>query len=86
MLKRSVTLRFSAYPSEDAAERVAIEIDFTDVQQVQTLADLVELDDNYAAGNVNHWHVANGPGASYFYLVEGCLVITASSPPVLRRL
>lgn len=83
-LAQSVSLRLSSYPSEGASDRVAIEICFTDVEQVQTLADLAELSDNRAAGNVNHWHIATGPGTSYFYLVEGCIMISAKNAPSLR--
>lgn len=86
VLRRTVSLRLLSYPSHDAPERVAIEITFSNVQQVQTIADLVKLGENRPAGNVSYWHVAEGPGASYFYLSEGCMVITADSPPVLRVL
>lgn len=85
VLARTVTLRLSAYPAQDAPKRDAIEIAFTNVVQVQSIADLVKLGENHTAGNVNHWHVADGPGASYFYLVEGCLVVTASDAPTVTR-
>lgn len=79
VLGRTVTLRLSAYPTPDAPERGAVEVAFTNVEQVQSIADLVKLQDNRSAGNVNHWHVADGPGSSYFYFVEGFLVITAGA-------
>jgi hypothetical protein len=83
VLRRTVSLRLSTYPRQDAPDRVAIEIAFSNVEQVHTIADLVQLSDHHTLGNVNHWHVAEGPGTSYFYLVEGCLVITAQAAPVL---
>ena len=82
---RTVSLRLLAYPSQKASERIAVEIVFSDVQQVQSLADFVQLGANRDFGNVNHWHIADGPGASYFYLAEGCLIITAATAPVLIR-
>jgi len=84
VMRRTVSLRLSSYPSEDAPGRVAIEIAFSNVEQVHTIADLVRLRDNHTSGNVNYWHVAEGPGTSYFHLVEGCLVITAQTAPVLN--
>jgi hypothetical protein len=83
ILARTVSLRLSAYPTQGATERVVIEIAFSEVDQVQTIADVVRLRDNHTAGNVNHWHIAEGPGTSYFYLVEGCLLVTARAAPVL---
>jgi hypothetical protein len=85
VLGRTVTLRLSSYPAEDAHARQAIEIVFTNVRQVQSIADLVKLGDNHSAGNVNHWHVADGPGASYFYLVEGCIAVIAENAPTVTR-
>ena len=52
VLGRTVTLRLSAYPAEDTPKRNAVEIVFTDVEQVQSIADLVKLGDNHSAGNV----------------------------------
>jgi hypothetical protein len=83
VLRRTASLRLSSYPSQNASGRVAIEIVFSNVEQVHTIADLAKLEDNHTSGNVNYWHVADGPGASYFYLVEGCLVITAQTAPVV---
>jgi hypothetical protein len=86
VLGRIVTLRLSSYPAQDARERDAIEIVFTNVEQVQSIADLVELEDNHSAGNVNQWHVADGAGTSYFYLIEGCLAVTAGNAPTITPL
>ena len=83
VLGRTVTLRLSVYATEETPERDAIEMVFRNVEQVQSLADLVKLEDNRSAGNVNHWHIADGPGASFFYLIEGCLVITAGTAPTI---
>jgi hypothetical protein len=82
--RRTVSLCFLSYPLEEASERVAIEVVFSNVTSVNTVADLLTLEDNYSAGNVNYWHIAEGPGTSYFYLVEGCLTITAGSAPSLN--
>jgi hypothetical protein len=83
---RTVLLRFSSYPSLKARERVSIEVAFEDVTSMSVVADLKQMEDNYAAGNVNHWHVAEGAGTSFFYLIEGCLTITAGLPPRLTLL
>lgn len=85
VLGQTVIVRLSAYPSQDAPHREAVEIAFDEVEQVQTIADLAMLVDNHGAGNVNHWHIAAGPGSSYFYLVEGCLVVTAKAAPKITR-
>ena len=81
VLGQTVTLRLSAYRTEEASERDAIEIVFRNVEQIQSIADLVKLQDNRSAGNVNHWHIADGPGSSFFYFVEGCLVVTVGTAP-----
>ena len=83
VLGRTVTVRLSAYTTPNGPERDAVDITFTNVEQVQSLADLAKLQDNRSAGNVNHWRIADGPGTSYFYLVEGCLVVTAGSAPTV---
>ena len=84
VLGRTVTLRLSAYANEESPKRDAIEIIFRDVEQVQSIADMIRLEKNRGAGNVNHWHVADGPGSSFFYFVEGCLVVTAGTAPTVR--
>lgn len=83
VLRQTVSLALSSYPSLDASDRVAIEVTFNEVTSVNTLTDLVKLADNHSAGNVAYWHIQKGPGTSYFYLVQGCLVITARSAPTL---
>lgn len=83
VLCRTVTLRLSAYATEESPKRDAIEIVFRDVEQVQCIADLVKLGDNRSAGNITHWHIAHGPGSSFFYLIEGCLVVTAQTAPTV---
>ena len=83
VLRRTVSLRLSSFPTQDASNRVAIEVTFSDVEAVHTIADLTQLGDHHGAGNVNYWHVAEGPGTSYFHLIEGCLVITAHTAPTL---
>jgi hypothetical protein len=76
-LENSVSVRLLAYPNEKSKERTPIEVTFLDVETITSNANLDSLSGNASAGNVNHWHLAVGPGTSFFYLVEGYIAVTA---------
>ena len=82
LLKKSVVIRLLAYPDEHSKDRKPIELTFLDVETVTTSADLESIADNAFAGTVNHWHLAERPGTSFIYLVEGYITVTART--VLR--
>jgi len=80
---KSVTLSFLAYPSFGASERIAIEIEFRDVETFLLQADMIAMDANRFAGTVNQWKIAQGEGTSYFQLIEGYLTIKSRAAPRL---
>ncbi|PVM93325.1 hypothetical protein [Caulobacter endophyticus] len=81
---RTVRLRVQVYPEPiHAAERMTMTLDFSGVASFVSTADLRELAENASAGHVNHWHLAEGPGASHIYLVEGYITVTAEAAPAL---
>lgn len=84
-VKRSATVKLLSYESQDARERVSIEIVFSDVDAVTFSADCIALADNRGAGNVAYWHIAEAAGVSHFYLVEGYISITSKAAPELHR-
>ncbi|MGR4862477.1 hypothetical protein [Caulobacter sp. LARHSG274] len=75
----SVSIRLLSYPHPEASERVAVEIEFSEVTAVNVAADLTELAQNAFAGHVGQARIADGPGTSYFYLVEGYLAVTSKA-------
>jgi len=80
---KSVSLSFLAYPSFEASERIAIEIEFSDVDAFLVQADMIAMEANRFAGTVNQWKIAEGAGTSYFQLIEGYLTITSRAAPRL---
>ena len=78
-----ISLSFLAYPSFEANERIAIEIEFGDVDAVLLQADMIAMQENRFAGTVNQWKIAEGAGTSYFQLIEGYLTITSRAAPRL---
>ncbi|WP_156035562.1 hypothetical protein [Caulobacter sp. UNC358MFTsu5.1] len=78
---RRVSIRGASYAGPEAAARSPFTILFVDVNTVTTVADMVELTANTFAGHVNHAKLANGPGTSHLYLVEGHLSVTSQSAP-----
>lgn len=85
-VNNTVSITLLAYPTEGSAQRVPVAIEFTDVESVAMQADMVRLAENRFAGTVNQWRIAEGPGTSYFYLVEGYLAVASRSPPKLFQL
>lgn len=77
---KTVSVRLLAYPQEDSRDRKPIEFQFVDVESVTTSANLDLIADNAWAGNVNQWRLAEGPGASFFYLVDGYIAVTSPAP------
>ena len=78
-IQKSVSVRLLAYRDEDAGDRNPIELRFSDVESVTTSANLDRIADNSSAGTVNHWHLAEGPGTSFLYLIEGYVAVSARS-------
>ena len=81
--KQTVSVHLLTYPEPNASQRLAITIVFNDVATFGLNADVASLADNQLAGNVNHWHIADGGGTSHIYLVEGYISISSPSAPKL---
>jgi hypothetical protein len=77
--EKSVSVRLLAYPDENSKDRKPIELIFADVESVTTSTNLDQMEANSFAGTVNHWHLAEGPGSSFFYLIEGYIAVKAHS-------
>lgn len=76
---KSVSIQLLAYPTMNSKDRKPIEFTFLDVESITTSANLDLIELNSSAGSVNHWHLAEGPGTSFFYLIEGYVAIAARS-------
>jgi len=72
-----------AYPYFEASERIAIEMEFSDVDTFLLQADMIAMEANRFAGTVNQWKIAEGAGTSYFQLIEGYFTITSRAAPRL---
>jgi hypothetical protein len=84
VVTRTVSVKVLAYDGgPGSTKRVSFTIVFEKVDAVNTAADLGELAANTFAGHVNHAKLAEGPGTSYLYLVEGYMSVTAGSAPRL---
>jgi len=82
-VRNTVSIRLRAYPAAGASQRISIGIEFSDVESLAMHADMIRLAENRSAGTVNHWRIAEGPGTSYFYLIEGYLAVASKSAPKL---
>ena len=76
---KAVSVRLQAYPHENSRARKPIEFRFVNVESITTSANLDLLAVNASAGSVNHWHLADGPGTSFFYLIEGYIAVASGS-------
>jgi len=85
-VNNTVSIKLLAYPAKGSAQRIPVAIEFTDVQSVAIHADMVRLAQNRFAGTVSQWRIAEGPGTSYFYLIEGYLAIASKLAPNLVQL
>jgi hypothetical protein len=82
---KTASIHLLAYREADASERVAITILFESVVSLALNADVASLTSNRLAGNVNHWHLAEGEGTSHIYLTEGYIAVSSRSAPQLVR-
>lgn len=78
---RTVSVRGSSYAGPEVAARSPFTILFVDVDSVTTTADIFALTASAFAGHINHAKLANGPGTSHLYLVEGYMSVTSKSAP-----
>lgn len=82
-VSQTVTVLFHSYPTFQSRDRIPVKVVFSEVTSVNTILDFKEIASHRAPGNVNHWHISEGPGMSYIYLCGGCIAITASASPLL---
>lgn len=74
-----VAIYLEAYRSADAAERVYIKLEFSDVINFNAVAVMSVLKSHHGAGNVNYY-VREGR-VSFLYLSGGIVAVESSSPP-----
>lgn len=78
--KRSIALRIEVYlDALQSKTRVHAEISFSKVERLSQVADLLELANHRAAGNIAYWHPAAGYGTTNIYLAGGIIAVTAKS-------
>jgi hypothetical protein len=76
----SVTIDIAYYPDADSRQRAKAKLVFENVESISQIADLARLRQNAAAGNINYWRPSEVVGgATYIYLVDGCVVVTAKT-------
>jgi hypothetical protein len=73
----SVTILVAYYPSPESQQRVRVKLNFENVESISQITDFARLRENAVAGNINYWRPGDTGGATYIYLVDGCIVITA---------
>lgn len=78
-IQQSVDLRLAYYPGEQSSERVYGSLKFRDVTAFSQVVDLHELAQHHGPGNVSHWNPSPGGGTTFVHLVQGLIVVTASS-------
>jgi hypothetical protein len=76
-LAASVTIYIAYYPSVEGEQRVRAKLIFEGVEAISQIADLTRLRKNAVAGNINCWRPSDAGGATYIYLVDGCIAVTA---------
>jgi hypothetical protein len=84
-VKYTASIRLLSYETPGSPERIPITIDFSNVTSMTMQADMIQLANNRFAGTVAYWHIAEGTGTSYIYLIEGYVAVTADTPPKLVR-
>ncbi len=73
----SVTMLIAYYASPENQQRIRAKLSFENVKSISQIADFARLRDNAGAGNINYWRPGDTGNATYIYLVDGCIVVTA---------
>ena len=73
----SVTMLIAYYASPDGRQRVRAKVIFEKVESISQITDFVRLRENASAGNINYWRPGDTGNATYIYLVDGCIAVTA---------
>ncbi|WP_157778542.1 hypothetical protein [Massilia violaceinigra] len=76
-LAKTVKITVGYYANPDDSKRKEIVIVFEGVESISQISDLDQLQKNAFAGNVNYWRPNDGGMATYIYLTDGCIAITA---------
>jgi hypothetical protein len=74
---RSVSLDVEYYERKDSRHRRSGAIIFTGVESLAATCDLLGIQRNARAGNINYWVPAGAGGTTHLYLAEGCIAIRA---------
>jgi hypothetical protein len=80
---KTVKIAFEYYVSHEDSKRTTISIVFDGVESISQISDLNRLQKNAFGGNVNYWRPNGSGGATYIYLTDGCILITAEKISVL---
>lgn len=73
---KTVRIDLQFYLTPESSKREMASLVFSKVDSVSHIGDLISLEDNAAAGNVNYW-IPRRTGLTYIYLVDGCIAIEA---------
>lgn len=75
---RAAFVEIDFYEDQKIRKRTSATISFRNVKSISHIADLRQVKDNAAAGNVTNWWPA-ADKKTYLYLAGGCLIVEAAS-------
>ncbi len=76
---RSVSFDVAYYERKDSRQRRGGVILFTGVESLAATCDLINIQRNARAGNINYWVPASAGGTTHLYLADGCIAIRAEA-------
>jgi hypothetical protein len=76
---RSVSFDVAYYERKDSRHRRSGAILFTGVESLAATCDLLSIQRNARAGNINYWVPASAGGTTHLYLADGCIAIRAEA-------
>lgn len=76
---RTVSFEVAYYERKDSRQRRGGVILFTGVESLAATCDLLSVQRNARAGNINYWVPAGAGGTTHFYLADGCIAIRADA-------
>jgi hypothetical protein len=77
--EKRVIVSIEYYSSNTEKDRLFGRFIFGDVSIFSSTLDLNGIGDNMSSGNVNYWSPSFDGGATYFYFVDGFMMISAAN-------
>ena len=73
----SAAIHIAYYSGSDSRERVRGTLLFEDIEAISQIVGIARLRQNSVAGNISYWVPGASGEATYIYLADGCIAITA---------